>query len=126
MSSSHESIQVCERTRGWSFCGEWKVLNEGGFRESFDTSFPTWLFFDIFLESDVPEEEFGVAPERGDHFGSGDNFTDVLKSATIFFRLRCAPDVKEFGTFGNTSIGQLFKITTIYPIVREPAGIIGV
>ena len=92
---SHHAEKVVE----WTGCGgierKWKVLDEGWPVKHLHVVKPIWAGFEIFLESHVSEEKFGVSIHGGHDLRGCDDFTDLLDSIIKrrFVRVLEAPQI---------------------------------
>ena len=92
---SHHAEKVVE----WTGCGgiewKWKVLDEGWPVKHLHVVKPVWAGFEIFLESHVSEEKFGVSIHGGHDLRGSDEFTDLLDFSIegFFVRVLEAPQI---------------------------------
>ena len=75
---SHHAEKVVEWTGGRGVERKWKVLDESWPVEHLHVVKPIWAGFEIFLESHVSEEKFGVSVHGGHELRGSDDFTDLF------------------------------------------------
>ena len=87
---------------------------------------PVGAGFEIFFESDVSEEKFGVSIHGGHDLGSSDNLTDLLNGVmerSIFWVFK-APYIPKSLTYFNAPIGEGIEVRSM-PFVWEVAWVSG-
>ena len=83
---------------------------------------PVGAGFEIFFESNVSEEKFGVSIHGGHDLGSGDNLTDLLNGVIerSFVWIFKAPYIPKSLTDLNAPIGEGVEVRSM-PLVWEVA-----
>ena len=87
---------------------------------------PVGAGFEIFFESDVSEEKFGVSIHGGHDFGSSDDLTDFLDGVIEwgFVWVFKAPYIPKSLTYFNAPIGESIEVRSM-PFVWEVAWVSG-